>query len=108
MALAAPAAAAGGVNAYLARYDRNGDGKVALAEYQAYLGRGFARLDRDGDGVVRGAEWPQSGRPPLPRSVHDRRLAAAFVRQDRDHDGFLDARELTAPPRRRGARGVVW
>jgi Ca2+-binding EF-hand superfamily protein len=36
---------------------------------------------------------------PLTRDAHRARLAAAFARQDRDNDGFLDATELAAPPR---------
>jgi Ca2+-binding EF-hand superfamily protein len=33
------------------------------------------------------------------REQHRARLADAFRRQDRNHDGVLDARELAAPPR---------
>jgi len=35
---------------------------------------------------------------PLTRAELDARLAAQFKRQDRNHDGFLNAAELSAPP----------
>ena len=85
--------------AYLSRLDGDGDGRVSLAEYQAYLSRGFHDMDRDGDGVLRGDEWPVPG--TRPRRLDDllADLARQFVRLDLDGDGHLDPHELTAPPR---------
>lgn len=86
---------------YLRRMDGNGDGRIVLAEYQAYLSRGFAQLDRDGDGRLSASELPRgtrSRRQPTLES-HRRSLAATFDRQDRDNNGYLDTRELAAPPR---------
>jgi hypothetical protein len=86
---------------YLVTMDRDGDSRVALAEYQDYLSRGFQQMDRDGDGRLSAAEMPRGTRsrrvPTLEN--HRRSLAATFDRQDADNDGFLDARELAAPPR---------
>jgi hypothetical protein len=86
---------------YVLRMDDDGDGRVALQEYQDYLSRGFAQMDRDGDGRLSAAELPGGARvrraPTL--ESHRRSLAATFDRQDVDNDGFLDAREIAAPPR---------
>lgn len=86
---------------YLLRMDGDADGRVALSEYQDYLSRGFLRMDRDGDGRLSSAELPAGARarraPTL--EAHLRALAATFDRQDADNSGFLDARELAAPPR---------
>lgn len=84
--------------------DSDGDGRVGLQEYQYYLSRGFRTLDRNGDGMVDSSELPagvHSGgrRKAVDLTRHERSLAQAFARQDVDHDGFLDAAELAAPPR---------
>jgi hypothetical protein len=86
---------------YLQRMDGDLDGRIALAEYQDYLCRGFQQMDRDGDGRLSTSELPPGARvrraPTL--EAHRRSLAATFDRQDGDNDGFLDAHELAAPPR---------
>lgn len=85
----------------LGRMDADADGRVSLAEYQAYLLRGFRALDADGDGVVSRAELGvRSGgsRAPVDLTSRERALAESFIRQDADADGFLDASELAAPP----------
>ncbi|MGN6513127.1 MAG: hypothetical protein ACTHKZ_06060 [Lysobacteraceae bacterium] len=84
---------------YLARMDRDGDGRVGLAEYQDWLSYAFDRMDRDHDGVLSPAEQPGGRGPALTRADYRARLAATFHRQDRDGNGVLDARELAAPPR---------
>ena len=86
---------------YLVTMDRDGDRRVALAEYQDYLSRGFQQMDRDGDGRLSVAELPQGTRSRRVPTLegHRRSLAATFDRQGADNDGFLDARELAAPPR---------
>jgi len=85
---------------YLARFDSDGDQRVSLAEYQAWMGYAFTQMDRDGDGVLRAAELPGGRGDALTRATHLQRLAEAFARQDRNRDGTLDARELAAPPQR--------
>lgn len=84
---------------YLARMDTDRDGRVSLAEYQAWLGYAFERMDRDGDGVLSAAELPGGRGAPVRLDAHRQALAEAFARQDRDRSGFLDAKELAAPPR---------
>jgi Ca2+-binding EF-hand superfamily protein len=84
---------------YLARMDADHDGRVSLAEYQDWMGYGFAAMDRDHDGVLAATELPGGRGQPLTREAHRERLAAGFRRQDRNGDGQLDARELAAPPR---------
>lgn len=86
---------------YLVRMDLDGDGRIALREYQDYLSRGFVQMDRDGNGVLDASELPvgtRSRRAPTLES-HLRSLAAVFDRQDINNDGHLDARELAAPLR---------
>lgn len=79
--------------------DRDGDGRVSLVEYQDWLSYAFDAMDRDRDGVLSPAEQPGGRGQALTRNEHRARLAAAFGRQDRNGDGFLDARELATPPR---------
>jgi hypothetical protein len=102
LCLAAPTPAAAQVHDsadYLARMDSDGDGRVSLAEYQAWMGYAFARMDRDGDGVLAAHELPGGRGKPVSLAAHRAALAAAFARQDRNGDGHLDAAELAAPPR---------
>ena len=84
---------------YLARMDGDEDGRVSLAEYQAWMSYAFDGMDRDGDGVLSPQEQPGGKARALTRAQHLARLAERFARQDVDGDGFLDARELAAPPR---------
>ena len=89
------------VSGYLARMDRDADGRVALDEYQAHLSYGFDAQDRNGDGMLDRAELGVRARTnrPITRDAHRRALATTFDRQDVDGNGFLDVRELAAPPR---------
>ena len=76
---------------YLSKMDRDGDGKVSLAEYQDWLTYAFDGMDRDRDGMLSAAEQPGGKGQPLTREQHRARL-------DVNRDGFLNARELAAPP----------
>ena len=87
------------VTDYLARMDTDGDRRVSLAEYVAWMSYGFDAMDRDGDGVLQAAEQPGGRGQPITRAEHRARLAERFRRQDADGDGHLSARELAAPPR---------
>jgi hypothetical protein len=49
--------------------------------------------------VLSTVELPGDRGAALTREAHRARLVARFARQDRDGDGFLDPRELAAPPR---------
>lgn len=84
---------------YIARMDADGDGRVSLAEYLDWMGYAFHAMDRNGDGVLTPDEVPGGRGPALSLEGHRERLAATFARQDVNRDGFLDARELAAPPR---------
>ena len=83
---------------YLAKMDADGDGRVSLAEYQAWMSYAFDGMDRDGDGILSPGEQPGGKGRALTRDQHLIRLAERFRRQDTSRDGFLDARELAAPP----------
>ena len=97
--LAAPAAAqVERTGDYLAKMDTDGDGRVSQAEYVAWMGYAFERMDADGDGVLSSAELPGGKGRPIALEAHRQRLVERFGRQDANHDGFLDARELAAPP----------
>jgi hypothetical protein len=100
-ALAVGSNAPAGEPALLAMFDTNHDGRVSLAEYQAYMDLGFKRLDTNGDGVLDASELPASSRrqAPLTHAAHRRHVAQQFRRQDRNHDGYLSLDELKAPPR---------
>lgn len=79
--------------------DADRDGRISLAEYQDWLCYGFDSMDRNHDGVLSPAETPGGRGQAITRATQRARLALAFARQDRNRDGFLDARELAAPPR---------
>ncbi|HZH43160.1 MAG TPA: hypothetical protein VEY50_03635 [Lysobacter sp.] len=84
---------------YLTRMDSDRDGRIALAEYQAWMGYAFERMDRNRDGVLMPDELPGGRGRQVSLAAHREALAATFRRQDTNRDGFLDARELAAPPR---------
>ena len=83
---------------YLQRMDTDGDGRVSLVEYQAWMSYAFDGMDRDGDGVLSAAEQPGGKGKPLTRQLHRERLSQRFKRQDVNRDGYLNAVELAAPP----------
>jgi hypothetical protein len=83
---------------YLQRMDSDGDGRVSLTEYQAWMSYAFDAMDRDADGVLSAAELPGGKGKPVLRSDYLARIAMTFNRQDLDRSGSLDARELAAPP----------
>ncbi|HET7301562.1 MAG TPA: hypothetical protein VFJ01_13030, partial [Oleiagrimonas sp.] len=41
-------------------FDANHDACVSLAEYQAYMDKGFRRMDANGDDVLEAAELPRA------------------------------------------------
>ncbi len=86
---------------YLSRMDSDGDGKIALVEYQDWLSYGFDAMDKNRNGVLEPEEFPpgrRSATSALTRDQHRAQLADTFRKQDRNRDGSLDARELASPP----------
>lgn len=87
---------------YFAGLDRDGDGRVSLAEFQDYMSRGFRAMDRNGDGILQDHELPAGVvlRPGQPRTLSAllANLERAFRRMDRDGSGHLSQAELLAPP----------
>lgn len=90
-----------GTGDYLSRMDADRDGKVALVEYQDWLSYAFDGMDRNRDGTLTPDEQPGGRGQTLTREAHRARLAERFRRQDIDRSGFLDAKELAAPPQGR-------
>ena len=84
---------------YLAKMDRDGDGRVSLDEYLDWVSYAFDGMDRNRDGVLTADELPGGRGKPVTREQHRARLAERFRKQDANHDGWLDAKELAAPPR---------
>jgi hypothetical protein len=87
-----------GTGDYLSRMDDDGDRKVSLLEYQDWLTYAFDGMDRNRDGVLTPDEQPGGRGKTIARDAHRARVAERFGRQDIDRSGFLDARELAAPP----------
>ncbi|MEO5963791.1 MAG: EF-hand domain-containing protein [Thermomonas sp.] len=83
---------------YLSKMDTSGDSRVSLPEYQDWMSYAFDAMDRNRDSVLSVDEQPGGRGKPLSRSEHRTRLAQRFAKQDLNHDGFLSARELAAPP----------
>jgi Ca2+-binding EF-hand superfamily protein len=83
---------------YLRLFDADGDGRVSEAEYVAHLSEGFQRLDTNGDDVLESEELPGGYGKPVTLKQFKDNLRRQFHKLDRNHDGYLDARELTQPP----------
>lgn len=97
MPLAAPAQVTATAD-YLRRMDSDGDGRVSPAEYVEWMGYAFRGMDRNGDAVLTPDELPGGRGRAVTLEQHRTRLAERFAKQDANGDGFLDARELAAPP----------
>ncbi|MDQ6647079.1 MAG: EF-hand domain-containing protein [Pseudomonadota bacterium] len=83
---------------YLQQFDSNGDGRVSEAEYLNYMSRSFRRMDADGNGVLTPDELPGGRGRAVSLSSFQGNLRQQFHKLDRNRDGYLNARELTAPP----------
>ena len=56
-------------------------------------------MDRNGDGVLTADELPGGKGRPITREQQRQVIVQRFHKQDANGDGYLDARELSAPPR---------
>jgi hypothetical protein len=83
---------------YLRRVDSDGDGRVSVSEYQFHMSFAFRQMDRNNDNVLAPDEQLVPNAKTLTRAELDASMAAQFHRQDRNHDGYLNAAELSAPP----------
>jgi hypothetical protein len=83
---------------YLRRMDADGDGRIDVAEYVAYMSLGFRRMDANGDGILEATELPGGRGRPVSLKTWQADLRRQFHRLDRNRDGLLDALELAAPP----------
>ena len=72
------------------------------------MGRGFRSMDSNGDGIIevmipentrRARAAPVSNGQPITLQEYQANLRRQFHKLDRNRDGYLNARELTAPPR---------
>lgn len=83
---------------YMSRMDADGDGRVSPDEYIDWMSYAFDERDSNRNGVLEPDELPGGKGQPITRAQHRQRLAERFARQDTNHDGWLDTKELAAPP----------
>ena len=84
---------------YLQRMDLDGDGRIGPDEYLQWMLYAFDRMDRNGNGVLEPEEQPGGRGKPITSEQQKQVILERFGKQDADHDGYLSARELMAPPR---------
>jgi hypothetical protein len=80
---------------FVARLDKNGDGKVSVAEFDGPADR-FKAMDKNHDGFLSEAEAPKGPPPRRPSRAEDR--ARFIARLDQDGDGKVSADEFDGPP----------
>jgi hypothetical protein len=93
-----PRTPVGAASDYLSRMDADRDGRVSPDEYLDWMSYAFDARDANRDGVLSAGELPGGKGRPVTRGQHRAALAERFRKQDLDRDGYLDAKELAAPP----------
>lgn len=83
---------------YFSNIDSNGNGGVSIAEFQDWMAYGFNHIDKNADNVIDADEALVPKMAGVTRTRHQANIAAQFRRQDRNKNGELSMRELTAPP----------
>jgi Ca2+-binding EF-hand superfamily protein len=83
---------------YLKSFDRDGDKRVSLQEFQDAMSWAFVQMDKNGDGTLTPNEQLVPKAKTFTLKEHHDRLALQFKKQDRNQDGYLSAKELAAPP----------
>jgi Ca2+-binding EF-hand superfamily protein len=83
---------------YLRSFDRDGDKRVSLLEFQDAMSWAFEQMDKNADGILTPSEQLIPKAKTFTLKEHRDRLAIQFGKQDRNKDGFLSAKELAAPP----------
>jgi EF hand len=83
---------------YLKSFDRDGDKRVSLQEFQDAMSWAFVQMDKNGDGILTPDEQLVPKAKTFTLKEHHDRLALQFKKQDRNQDGYLSAKELAAPP----------
>jgi Ca2+-binding EF-hand superfamily protein len=63
------------------------------------MSRGFQAMDRNGDGVIETDELPGGRGKRITLKEYQDNLRRQFHKLDRNRDDYLNASELTAPPR---------
>jgi hypothetical protein len=81
---------------FVARLDKNGDGKVSAAEFDGPADA-FKAMDKNHDGFLSEAEAPK-GPPPRRRPTRAEDQARFIARLDQDGDGKVSAEEFDGPP----------
>jgi Ca2+-binding EF-hand superfamily protein len=84
-----------GPDALFARWDKDGDGKVALADLPEKMKSHLAQADANGDGVLTRDELAQAHQAM--RAEREKKHAERFAEADKNHDGALSADEVPAP-----------
>ncbi len=90
LGLLAASAAFTGTASAAPRGDTDGDGRLALVEFQALVKARMMRVDSNADGKISLDEW--KARPAAAKARRD--PAKAFGRLDRNDDGFVDTAEI--------------
>lgn len=93
-ALGAAVAFAGERKGHFGRFDKDGDGKIAISELDARHREFVAKADKDKDGYVTEAEM---------KAMHEERMSEWEARRfpDANGNGFVDRREFEDAARAR-------